>query len=209
MKSIQLRFYCIEEGILLKNRFRALWKEAFRKSIHLCSAFVPLVLHFNKALTIWLLGAAIVLYTVFEILRLKGISIPFVSAITEAAARKRDENKFVLGPVTLAVGILLAVIFFDEPAVTVGILALAFGDGLASLSGKLFGGVYIPFTGGKTVLGSLTCFTAILISTFFVLGSIEAALVIASAGMLIEVLPLKDLDNVLIPVALAFVTNLI
>lgn len=168
---------------------------------------MPLVLHFNKLLAISLLLAALIFYTVFEILRIKGFSIPFVSAITAAAARKRDENKFVLGPVTLVIGVLLSAIFFKEPAVTVGILALSFGDGLASLSGKLFGEIYIPFTGGKTVFGSITCFTAILISTFLVLGDIGSAIIIAVVGMFIEVLPLKDFDNLVIPIIIAYVAQ--
>jgi len=92
----------------------------------------------------------------------------------------------------------------------IGIYALAFGDGLASLAGKLFGRVQIPFTEGKTVAGSLTCFTAIFISCylacFFMLQGqadiTRVSLIVAGAGMLIEILPLKDFDNLFIPVLL-------
>lgn len=204
-----MKFYCIYEGIELKQHFRTLSKEIFRKSIHLCTAFVPVFLYWNKWITISLLALVCVLYTIFEILRLKGKNIPLVSAITAAAARKRDENKFVLGPVTLVLGILLAAIFFDFKAACVGIFALAFGDGLASLSGKLFGLIHVPATGGKTVCGSLTCFTAILLTTFTVTKNIKTALVCATTGMLIEVLPLKDFDNIIIPVILAFVVTIL
>lgn len=191
--------YCPIAGITLTQRMRALWKEVFRKSIHLCTAFVPLLLHFNKIVTIILLACALVFYAVCELLRLKGKTIPFVSAITAAAARKRDENRFVLGPVTLVIGILIAAILWDEKAARIGIFALAFGDGLASLGGKILGRVTVPFTGGKTAAGSLTCFSAIFISSFCVCFDVKHALLIASAGMVIEILPLKDYDNVLIP----------
>ncbi|HOS30382.1 MAG TPA: phosphatidate cytidylyltransferase, partial [Treponemataceae bacterium] len=51
--------------------------------------------------------------------------------------------------------------------------------------------------------GSVTCFAAIFVATFFITQDSELSLVIACAGMLIEVLPLKDFDNLLIPIALA------
>ena len=78
-----------------------------------------------------------------------------ISKITEIAARKRDENHFVLGPVTLVCGILLAALLLPLDCARVGIFALAFGDGLASLMGKLFGKITIPGAHGKTAAGSV------------------------------------------------------
>ncbi len=127
--------------------------------------------------------------------------IPILSDITVAAARKRDENKIVLGPVTLVSGIVITSLLWNEQAAAVGILALALGDGLASLAGKTFGSIEVPFTGGKTCEGSLTCFAAVFVSCFFVTGSTGVSLIIAMAVSLIEILPLMDFDNLLIPVA--------
>ena len=132
-----------------------------------------------------------------EILRLNGKEVFLISAVTEAAARKRDENKFVLGPVTLVLGIILSAILWEKLPAAIGIYALAFGDGLASLAGKLFGRIQIPFTEGKTVAGSLTCFSAIFISCYFACFFMfqgqtditKVSLIIAGAGMLIEILP--------------------
>lgn len=143
-----------------------------------------------------------ILYIIAESLRSNGHEIPLISDITAAAARKRDENKFVLGPVTLVAGVVAASILWDKTAACVGIFALAFGDGLASLAGKTFGKIRVPYTHGKTVEGSLTCFTAIFCSTFFVTNDCRIALLVATAGALIEVLPLKDFDNLLIPIFL-------
>lgn len=143
---------------------------------------------------------------------MSGKDVFLVSLITRTAARKRDENKFVLGPVTLVLGILCATFFWSSIPAAIGIYALAFGDGFASLSGKLIGKIHIPWTDGKTVAGSLTCFIAIFISTYLTLFfSLEInndlnltyiSLVIASVGMLIEVLPLKDFDNIIIPIVI-------
>lgn len=199
-------------GIISRQKFISLLKEAFRKSIHLCSAFVPYFLFIAYKPVLAVLFAAAVLYSAAEILRLNGKEVFLVSAVTEAAARKRDENKFVLGPVTLVLGIIAASLLWESLPAAIGIYALAFGDGLASLSGKLFGRIHIPFTEGKTVAGSLTCFAAIFISCFAACSFAQVsppshdtafiALAAAVTGMVIEVLPLKDFDNLLIPVAL-------
>ncbi len=190
-----------KNGILSRQRFNTLAKEFFRKSIHICSAFIPFLLSYAYAPILALLGAALILYTISELLRVyKGVSVPVISAVTAAAARKRDENRFVLGPVTLVLGIITSALLWKSEAAAIGIYALAFGDGLASLGGKLFGRVQVPFTEGKTVAGSLTCFTAIFISSFLVCRSASAALILATVGMFIEVLPMRDADNLVIPV---------
>ena len=201
------QIFCAKIGIELKKHLIDFRKELFRKSIHMCTAFVPLFLHFSYALTVALLCGAACFYVVAESLRIRGTDVPLVSAVTAAAARKRDENRFVLGPVTLVAGIVLTALFWKERAAQVGILALAFGDGLASLAGKSLGHAVVPFTHGKTAAGSLACFLAIFCVTFFVCADTALSLVIAGAGMCIELLPLKDYDNLLIPVFLGGLTQ--
>ncbi len=179
---------------------RTLLKELFRKSIHLCSAFVPLFLKYQYWLTIIVLFILVILYSICEFFRLRGMKIPFITSFTNLAARQRDENKFILGPVTLVFGILIAALLLPLNAATVGIYALAFGDGLASLVGKTFGKIKIPLTGGKTIAGSLACFTAVFISTYCVCKKLSLSLIVAAFSTVIEVLPLLDFDNLIIPV---------
>ena len=186
-------------GIVERQRLNAIIKELFRKSIHICSSFVPFFLGIAYWPVIALLVLAVIVYTVSEILRSHNINIPLISKITEIAARKRDENHFVLGPVTLVCGILAAALFLPLDCARVGIFALAFGDGLASLMGKLIGKITIPGAHGKTVAGSLTCFTAVTVSTFCCCGNCFTALVIGTVAMFIEMLPLSDFDNLIIP----------
>lgn len=202
-----MKTFCPYKGILFRHYINSVYKELFRKSIHLCTAFIPLLLnHFYWIIEV-LLILAVLGFSLSEILRLKGVEIPIVSSITKVAARKRDEGRFVLGPVTLVLGIVSASLIFDKTYYTIGILALAFGDGLASLCGKLFGFVRIPFTDGKTVIGSLSCFFAIFCSTFFITKNVSASLIVSVCGMFLEAFPLKDFDNLLIPVVLAFVSS--
>lgn len=180
---------------------KTILKELFRKSIHICSSIVPLLLAYYYWYTVWGLLIIVALYYFCELARLEGHPVVLISLITETASRQRDECKFVLGPVTLVLGIVFAALVLPPECARVGIYALAFGDGLASLGGKLFGRVKLPLTGGKTLEGSLTCFIAVFISTYVVSKRPLVSAVVAFAAMLIEVFPLGDWDNMIIPAA--------
>jgi dolichol kinase len=199
-----------QQGIQAKRQINLLIKEALRKTIHLCAAFVPCMLSRAYIVTLSSIALGMALYCVSEFLRQhKNIALPVIAAITAACARKRDENHFVLGPVTLALGIFLTALFFAPIPASIGIYALAFGDGLASLVGKCFGRIHLPFVPEKTVAGSLACFLAIFIAVFLVTRSAFCALVTAGAGMTLELIPLKDFDNLLIPLGLAALNQFI
>jgi len=188
---------------------RGLYKEFVRKSIHLLIASIPLMASINLSITIGILTAGTLIYSYSETLRCSGSPVFLISNITMIAARDRDRNRFVLGPVTLGLGALLTLLLYPNPAATIGIYALAFGDGLSSIFGKLFGKHIIPLSGGKTFVGSLACFTAVLFASFAVCGDLWKSLFIAVVATFIEVLPLKDFDNLLIPVGTAAFAQLI
>ena len=165
-------------GIAFKQYRIGIFKEVFRKSIHLCSALVPTFLAFSY-------------WPVMSLLCIVLLAI---------AARKRDENKFVLGPVTLVIGIICASLLWKQEAARIGVYALAFGDGFASLIGKLIGRVHIPFTNGKTAAGSLACFFAVFLSSFAVCHNCAIALLLAVIATVVEVVPMTDFDNIVIPI---------
>lgn len=187
-------------GITFLQYRNSILKEVVRKSIHICSSIVPFFLNVAYMPTLACLGVVLVIYCVSEFLRLHSVEVPVIAKITAVAARKRDENKFVKGPVTLVLGIIICAMFWQSRAVAIGIYALAFGDGFASLFGKLFGRVHIPGTKGKTVVGSLVCFFAVFVSSFLVCHNTLYAYILAFIAMIIEVLPLGDFDNILIPI---------
>lgn len=198
-----------DRNILRAQYKNSIKKEFFRKSIHLCSALIPTFLTIAYWLVLACLGIVLFAYIVSELLRMRGKLLPVIAHITEAASRKRDENRFVLGPVTLVLGIMATVFIWKDDAARIGIYALAFGDGLASLAGKLFGRTRIPFTCGKTVVGSLTCFTAVFCSTFAVCKDAWIALILAGSAMFVELIPLKDFDNLVIPIAIGGLAQLL
>jgi phytol kinase len=182
-------------------------KEIFRKTIHMSAAFIPYFYFFSKSFVLYGLLIMTLLYFVSELLRFKNIRIPFISNITELASRSRDQGKIVFGPITLSIGIFLSLIFFDYRTAIISIFALAFGDGVASLFGKIIGGTKIPFTFGKTLSGSMGCFL-VLIIVFISCGlNFYQAISIAFISSVIEVFPTGDIDNLLIPVFTGIITQ--
>jgi len=183
--------------------------EILRKSIHLLIGLTPTLAAWNYGATVALLGAGIIVYAYAEILRRQGIEVVLLSRVTALAARKRDAGKFVMGPVTLGLGALLSLILYPEPAASVAIYALAFGDGLSSLVGRALGSIRLPFTGGKSLEGSLTCFVAVLSSSYAVTQSVGSSAVIAVTATVLEAAPTKDADNLLLPLGTGLVAMLV
>jgi len=182
--------------------------EMVRKSIHFLIALSPGMAAINYSLTVLVLMAGVLGYTFMEQLRLSGVEVPLVSTLTSMASRPRDKGSFVLGPVTLGLGALLALLLFPSPAACIGIYALAFGDGFAALAGKLFGRIRPAFLLGKSIEGSLACFTATFISAYLVSQSYVVSLVAAFTATSVEALPLEDYDNVALPLVVGAVAQL-
>jgi dolichol kinase len=183
--------------------------ELLRKSIHLLIAFVPGIAQLSLGLAVGLLSGGILVYAICERLRTEGINIPVISRVTILAARRRDGRGFVLGPVTLGLGALLSLLLYPNPAASIAIYALAFGDGLSSLVGKAFGTIRLPFTGGKSLEGSMTCLFAVLASAWTVSGDAPKSLLVAVAATLVEAAPTKDFDNIILPVSVGAVATLL
>jgi dolichol kinase len=182
--------------------------EVVRKSIHFLVALVPSMAAFNRPLTVFALMAGTLGYTWMETLRLAGLRVPLVSSLTRMASRSRDRGRFVMGPVTLGMGALLALLFYPSPAASIAIYALAFGDGFASLVGRLFGVLRPRFLCGKSIEGSLACFVAVFIAAYRVSSSLRIAFIAAFTATAVEALPLADYDNLALPVTVGLAAQL-
>jgi dolichol kinase len=183
--------------------------EILRKSIHFLIGLSPILAAFNYPVTVVLLLAGILAYVQMESLRLAGIRIPLVSSLTDTASRPRDRGGFVLGPVTLGLGALLTLVMYRSPAASIAIYALAFGDGFASLVGRFLGRVRPAFLRGKSLEGSLACFTAVLISAYGVSRDYRIALTAAVVATVTEALPLEDYDNLVLPLVVGLVVSVV
>ncbi|MDR2102058.1 MAG: phosphatidate cytidylyltransferase [Treponema sp.] len=187
---------------------RELKTEIIRKMIHFLIALSPGMAAVNRPLTVILLMAGTFLYAYMETLRLSGVEVPLISALTNMASRSRDQGRFVLGPVTLGIGALLALLLYPFPAASIAIYALAFGDGFAGLIGKMFGRTRPAFLCGKSIEGSMACFGAVLFSAFQISGNHNTALIAAVMATLVEALPLEDYDNLALPLMVGLAVQL-
>jgi phytol kinase len=181
--------------------------ELLRKSLHLLIALVPPLASINKPLTLALLATGTLVYTFAEAARLSGRPIYLISDITVLASRDRETGRFVLGPVTLGLGAMLALFLYPNPASSIAIYALAFGDGLASLAGKMIGGAKVPLFGQKTFAGSLACFLSVFTVTCALTTRPVESLVIASVATMLEIIPFGDFDNLVIPFGVGLVAS--
>nr|AGS52021.1 hypothetical protein [uncultured bacterium contig00008] len=181
--------------------------EIIRKSIHFLIALSPSMAAINKPFTVYFLMLGILGYVFMEHLRLCGINVPVISVLTRMASRPRDTGHFILGPVTLGLGALIALLLFPYHIAAIAIYALAFGDGLASLAGKSFGKLYPAFLFGKSIEGSLACFFAVFISAYAFSGSMHISIAAAFTAMAVEAMPLGDYDNLAIPIAVGLIVQ--
>jgi dolichol kinase len=181
--------------------------EIVRKGLHLLIALVPMLASFNLSATVALLATGTLFYVFAEKMRITGRTVFIVSDLTVLASRERDRGHFVIGPVTLGLGAMLALLLYPSAAASIAVYALAFGDGLASLAGKMF---HTPRSGtrGKTVAGSLACFAAVLLSCLRLTGSPLKALLIALAATALEAIPVRDFDNLILPVGTGFLATI-
>jgi len=182
--------------------------EFARKLIHVSIALVPTLANWNLVFTVIFLSTGILFYVVNETGRISGRRSGLISQMTALVSRPVEQG-FVWGPVTLGLGALAALLYYPNPASTVAIYALAFGDGIASIAGKLLAhraGVKI---GDKTLIGSVFCFFAVLISALAVLRDFRLAVIAAVTATILELLPVRDADNLIIPLGTGLVLTLL
>lgn len=171
-----------------------------RKSIHISFACIPFFVYFDKFSTLAVLIFVAAVYSLLESLRVKGQGPEFFSSFIRHSARKNETRRFIFGPVTLLSGIILSLLLFSNRIACVVIFAVTFGDGFASLVGKFIGKTRPLFLRGKSLEGCLACFSAVFLSSLPFFGNQFFALLIGFTATGIEALPLKDFDNLLIPI---------
>ena len=175
--------------------------ELTRKGIHLLIALVPFFAALSRSNTALLLMGGIIFYTWAESMRFLGFSPPIISSVTAAVLRRREQGRFALGPITLGLGALLALLFFPPAAAAAAIYAIAFGDSASSLVGGFLGRLRPAFMSGKSLEGSLACLAAAFLAGFLVFHNWKTALAVGVASLLVDILPLEDFDNLIMPLA--------
>jgi HAD superfamily phosphoserine phosphatase-like hydrolase len=178
-------------------------RDLIRECIHASGFFIPvLAMLFGVPIVAVFISTVIALYTISEFSRIRGLNMPFFSAITRHAASHSELCEFTLSPIYFGFGILLTLLLFPAPASYAGIAIFTLGDSTASLIGGTLSKEPLRFNRSKTLEGTLGgFFFAFLAGCVFV--SPWIALVGAAVGMLVEYLPLPINDNLLIPICTA------
>jgi len=118
---------------------------------------------------------------------------------------KLSESGHGLGLVYYSISwTVLALLFFDKPwIIAVGIAAMSYGDGMASLIGENFGRRKYNLTGDtKSIEGSLTMFIVLILTLGIVLTyygmpfNFISLAVIAFVATLLEAITPRGLDNI-------------
>ena len=175
--------------------------ELARKGIHALIAAVPTLAAIDFSNTALLLMGGILFYSWAESMRFLGFSMPVITPVTAAVLRTREQGRFALGPVTLGLGALLSLLLFPANVAAAAIYALAFGDSAAGLTGRFLGRYRPAFLSGKSIEGSLACFAVSFFAGFMVFREWKIAMAVGLGSMLADALPIKDFDNLLLPIA--------
>jgi dolichol kinase len=181
--------------------FAEIHTEFIRKSIHMLIALVPLLAALaGRGPTLALLAGGVLFYTYTEIERSRGRRVPFITGITTAAARQEDLcGKIILGPITLGIGAMVCLLLYPQTASVIAIYALAFGDSISSIVGRAVGRIHIGPWRHKTLEGSLACFLLVWVISLRASGSVSGACLIALTATALEAVPIRDLDNIVMP----------
>jgi dolichol kinase len=177
-----------------------------RKLIHLSALLVPILTEVtSKTIVLTALSIIVVLYAVEEALRLKGRSVPAITSFTLRMSRPEETGRFIVRPIYLAVGVILALLLFPTRIAYASIGIVAVGDPVAAYVGERFGRRHLR--PNKTLEGLIA---GLVIS--FILASIIVYPVAAFAGaagaMLMELLDIPD-DNLTMPIAAGVLISLV
>jgi len=186
----------------LPDRARAVrsWhREILRKTLHLPGAAVPFLAARAPLGTTALLLVCAAIYAVMEFWRLNGARLPLVRRLDKWVLRGNESRRAATAPLTLALGMLVALWCLPPLIAFPCILIAAVADSAASIVGARWGRAFWPYNRMKSLEGS----TAFLISAVvcgWVYLPLPRALLLAVTAAALESLPLQDWDNFVTPV---------
>ncbi|MGD0177209.1 MAG: hypothetical protein ABSC50_10335 [Candidatus Bathyarchaeia archaeon] len=171
--------------------------ENLRKVVHLLALLVPVLAEItSKAVILIALFIITIIYALEEALRLKGHRLPIITAFTLRMSRPNETTHFMIRPLYLAVGIILALFLFPKTIAYASIGIVAVGDPVAAYVGGKFGRRHI--TRKKTLEGSIAGLMASLLLASLIVSPF-LAFVGSTSAMLMEVLDKPD-DNLTMPI---------
>lgn len=146
---------------------------------------------------------------------LVGLGVIKDQSAVDAMSRSGDRREILRGPLFYGIVFVALTILYwkDSPIGLLALMLLCGGDGLADVVGKRVKSAPLPWSKRKTWIGTLAMFvggwvTAVLVMWVFVsqgvfggsiLQYLPAITILALAGTIVESLPVKDIDNITVP----------
>lgn len=141
-------------------------------------------------------------------------------AAVDAMSRSGDRREILRGPLYYGVGFVLMTILFwrNSPVGIVALMMLCGGDGMADVVGKRIKSDKLPWSPNKSIAGSFAMllggfsFALFILWVFIQQGYFDPPLlnyvipvgIISIVTTLIESLPIRDMDNITVPIASVF-----
>ncbi len=176
--------------------------ELRRKLFHIFSLllWIPPVLYLSKPLVV-LVFFVVISLNLAVVLKIEPISGAF-KVFIDLFERERNLSKPGIQALFANVGIFLSFILFGKEATVVGVLVLAVGDGFSGLVGYHLGRRRLFYNPSKSVEGSFAFLIGSLL-TLYPLTDFQTALKVSVLGTIVESLPVKVDDNLIIPLVSA------
>ena len=185
----------------MRKQYTHSWyQEIRRKLLHILTASVPVFSSLVYHATLTVLFSLSIVYMISECLRINGYSFPLLGRVTKFSIRRMEERGIAFGPVTLIFGAILSLLFFPPVIASTVILIVAFADAAATIVGQSMGNHRIFYNKKKSWEGTIAAWIVAFLCGLIYL-PISYALLAASFSSIIESLPLKSLDNLLIPIS--------
>ncbi len=195
-----------------------------RKIIHIGTGplFVLCWLLFDNAPEAPYLAALVPLLITVQF-ALIGLGVINDEAAVQAMSRSGDRREILRGPLFYGVAfVVLTVLYWKSPAGVVALMLLCGGDGVADLVGRRWGRHPLPWSRQKTWEGSLAVFlggwllAAGVLAVYVAAGAFPAPFTaylaplswVALAATAMESLPLREVDNLTVPLAAVLVARL-
>jgi phosphoserine phosphatase/dolichol kinase len=188
---------------------RRLGQELIRQFLHGSAVLIP-ILWLNGSSwhlpVLSVIASLCVVFAVSEALRSRGISIPLITNLVQAAGREEEIGRYAISPLLFAAGVSLPLLVSTILGIPVigaaSVCAFLIGDSLSTIGGLLYGRHHYPFNRRKTLEGTLTGFSLAFLALLFFVTPLSALLCAVIAG-LIELLPLHIDDNIAVPILTA------
>lgn len=155
-----------------------------------------------------------------------GVGVIKDEASVTAMSRSGDRREILLGPFFYGiVFVVLTLIYWkDSPVGIIALMILCGGDGFADIIGKKYGNkIKIPWAKEKSWMGSLamfvggSVFSIVVVSIFLLAGQFSGIwyeyvikiLLIALGATVVESLPMKNIDNITVPLTAVILGELL